>query len=149
MANESGVLRRSPAKEADRDQADEDFGLRSALGVLLEQEIRKSGLSLSEFSRRAGVLPATVSKLVNGEQRSVNQKTMQKLATFLGRKVWHIEFLGAQEPLDADHMPEPHVPPAVAELLCSIEGAIDADPRIPPKRKRWLKQCVQLARSAG
>jgi hypothetical protein len=31
----------------------------------------------------------------------------------------------------------------------AIERAIDEDPRIPPKRKRWLKQCVELARSAG
>jgi transcriptional regulator with XRE-family HTH domain len=123
--------------------------LRSALGVLLEREIARSGLSLNDFSRRAGVSPATASKLVNGQQRSASPRTLGKLAKVLDREPWQLEFLGADIPVDLSDIPEAAAPPGVLELGTAIEYAIDADPRIPPKRKRWLKQCVELARSAG
>ena len=95
--------------------------------------------------------PATVSKLVNGQQRSANPRTLEKLAKVLDREPWQLEFLGADIPVDlsVSDIPEAEAPPGVLELETAIEYAIDADPRIPPKRKRWLKQCVELARSAG
>jgi transcriptional regulator with XRE-family HTH domain len=123
--------------------------LRSGLGIVLEREIRRSGLSLNEFSKRASVPSATISKLVNGQQRSASRRTLAKLATFLGRETWHLEMLGSNIPVDFSGLPEPETPPGVLELEMAIERAIDEDPRIPPKRKRWLKQCVELARSAG
>jgi transcriptional regulator with XRE-family HTH domain len=127
----------------------EEPALRSGLGVFLDREIRRSGLSLNEFGRRAGVSPATISKLVNGQQRSASRRTLEKLAEFLGHDLWGLELLGADIDVDLAGLPEPESPPGVLELEMAIERAIGEDPRIPPKRKRWLKQCVELARSAG
>ena len=123
--------------------------LRSGLAIFLDREIRRSGLSLNEFSRRAGVSPATISKLVNGQQRSASRRTLEKLAKFLGHDLWGLELLAADIEVDFSGLPEPEPPPGVLELEMAIERAIDEDTRIPPKRKRWLKQCVELARSAG
>jgi len=121
--------------------------LRGALGVLLEQEIARSGLSLNEFAKRAGVSPATLSRLVNGEQRSAQRTTLEKLARFLGDETWHLELLASDIPLDKAELPEVDSPPGVLELELAIEREIDNDQRIPPKRKKWLKQCVEFART--
>jgi len=122
--------------------------LRSALGVLLEQEITRSRLSLNEFAKRAGVSPATVSRLVNGEQRSAQRATLEKLAKLLGDETWHLELLGSDIPMDKADLPEVDSPPGVLELELPLERAIDQDQRIPPTRKKWLKQCVEFARTA-
>jgi len=118
------------------------------LGVLLEQEIARSRLSLNEFAKRARVSPATLSRLVNGEQRSAQRSTLEKLARFLGDETWHLELLASDIPLDKAELPEVDSPPGVLELELAIEREIDNDQRIPPKRKKWLKQCVQFARTA-
>jgi len=122
--------------------------LRSALGVFLERELRRSGLSLNEFSRRAGVLPATVSKLVNGQQQSASRATLAKLAKVVGCETWELEFLGSDIRIDWSDFPEVTPPSGVVELQSAIERAIDQDARIPPTRKRWLKEIVNLARTA-
>jgi transcriptional regulator with XRE-family HTH domain len=122
--------------------------LRSALGVLVEQEIARSRLSLNEFAKRAGVSPATVSRLVNGEQRSAQRATLEKLAKLLGDETWHLELLGSDIPMDKAELPEVDSPPGVLELELPLERAIDQDQRIPPTRKKWLKQCVEFARTA-
>lgn len=119
---------------------------RSALAVLIEREVARSGLSLTRFAREAGVSPATVSKLINGEQRSAHRPTLEKLAKYLGHEVWGLELLGADIPVDVPGLPEVEPPQGVLQLNSALEQAIDADTMIPPKRKKWLKQCVELAR---
>ena len=121
--------------------------LRGALGILLEREIEKSGLSLNDFSRRAGVLPATMSRLVNGQQRSATRATLAKLAVATGHDAESLEFLAADIPIDWSGFPEVTPPPGVVELQSEIERAIDTDSRISPRKKRWLKQCVEMARN--
>jgi transcriptional regulator with XRE-family HTH domain len=122
--------------------------LRGGLGILLEREIKRAGLTLNEFSRRAGVSPATVSRLVNGQQRSAEKATLDKLAAFLGREPWHLEMLGTGVPMDYSRLPQVESPAGILELELAVEREIDRDQRIPPKRKKWLKQCVEFARTA-
>lgn len=116
--------------------------------MFLEDQISGSRLSLNEFAKRAGVSPATLSRLVNGEQRSAQRPTLEKLARSLGYELWHLELLGSDLPVDKAELPEVDTPPGVLELELAIERAIDQDQRIPPKRKKWLKQCVEFARTA-
>ena len=122
--------------------------MRSGLGIFLEREITRAGVSLNEFARRASVSPATLSRLVNGQQRSANHATLEKIAKALGHDVWGLELLGTPIHVDYSDFPEVESPPAMRELELAIEREIDKDARIPPRRKKWLKQCVEFARTA-
>jgi transcriptional regulator with XRE-family HTH domain len=122
--------------------------MRSGLGIFLEREIMRAGVSLNEFARRANVSPATLSRLVNGQQRSANRATLEKIAKALGDDVWGLELLSTPIHVDYSDLPDVESPPGVRELELAIERAIEQDARIPPKRKKWLKQCVEFARNA-
>lgn len=149
MASSRGVTSASPRLQPTCADATYALGTRSALGVFIEQELKKSGLSLNRFSKRAGVQPATVSNLINGEQQSANKKTLGKLAKALGREVWHLELLTSDAPIDVEGLARPTTPPGVLRAQSALEEAIDEDPTIPPRRKKWLKQCVEMSRISG
>ena len=122
--------------------------MRSGLGIFLEREIARTGISLNEFARRADVSPATLSRLVNGQQRSANRTTLEKIAKALGHDAWGLELLSTPIKVNFSELPEVESPPGVLELELAVERAIEQDARIPPKRKKWLKQCVEFARTA-
>ncbi|MBM3474095.1 MAG: helix-turn-helix domain-containing protein [Armatimonadetes bacterium] len=126
--------------------------MRSGLGILLEREIERRGLTVKEFAEGAGVPERVVLRLVRAQQRSAQRPTLEKLAAATGSELWHLEMLGSPIKVDYSGLPDVETPPGVLEierkLAKALDQAIQRDPTIPPKRKKWLKQCVEFARTA-
>ena len=70
--------------------------MRSGLGILLEQEIERRGLSVKEFAEGAGVSATVILRLVRGQQRSAKLPALERIAQFLGCEVWGLEMLGSE-----------------------------------------------------
>ena len=111
---------------------------------------RAKGLGLNELARLAKVEPAQLSRLEGGHQVSAHAATLRKLAAALDVDVEHLMRLERS----AVRMPGRPKPPTKSSSqisggrpVCSeLESAIERDPTIPRKRKKWLLECVALAR---
>ncbi len=124
--------------------------MRSPLGLALERYRQAKGLGLNELARLAGVDPAQLSRLEGGHQVTAHAATLRKLAAALEVDVDHLARLNEITRLygwTTDSTDE-HVRETVAKALAArkIETAIEEDPSIPAGRKKWLRECVALAR---
>ena len=125
--------------------------MRSPLGLALEDYRRAKGLGLNELARLAGIDPAQLSRLEGGHQVTAHAATLRKLAAALDVNVDHLARLNEVTRLygwtTADTTEE-EVRETVAKALAArkIETAIESDPSIPTRRKKWLLECVALAR---
>jgi len=124
--------------------------LRSPLGLALEDYRRAKGWGLNELARIARVHPAQLSRLEGAHQVSAHASTLRKLATALEVDVDHLLRLSelSRRYQWSTDTPDPILAEAAARsgLTCDVETAIERDPTIPPKRKKWLLECVALAR---
>lgn len=118
------------------------MAVRSDLGVWLEQQVRESGLSLNRFAREVGISPASVSKVINGERRSMRDGALKKLAVHAGVDAQVLEVFGL---LDAGQSPD-GVLAGPPRGVPTIEEAVKAE-NWPPKMKTWFLQCVEFARA--
>ena len=123
--------------------------LRSPLGLALERHRRAKGLGLNEFARLAKVDPAQLSRLERAHQVSAHATTLRKLAKALEVDVEDLMRLNALSrergwtAEDADGLLLHGIGVEPGE---DIEAAIERDRTIPQKRKKWLLECVALAR---
>ena len=154
--------RRAPARDAmesnmltsERKQRTAAEGLvlrlRSPLGLAVERYRVAKGLGTNELARLAKVDPAQLSRLERGHQVSAHAVTLRKLAAALGVDVDHLARLNAlsrvrrwttdDAPQTVSHSTTQVTPPP------DLDTAIELDPTIPKKRKKWLRECVALAR---
>jgi transcriptional regulator with XRE-family HTH domain len=124
--------------------------MRSPLGLALERYREVKGLGVNELARIAGIDPAQLSRLEGGHQVTAHAATLRKLAAALDVDVDHLARLNEVSRLygwTTDTTDE-DVRETVAKALAArkIETAIESDPSIPTKRKKWLLECVALAR---
>jgi transcriptional regulator with XRE-family HTH domain len=122
--------------------------LRSPLGFTLQRHRRAKGLGLNELARLAKVDPAQLSRLEGASQVSVHAATLRKLAKALDMDV---ELLMRLNALSREHEwttenAEELLLEGIALPATALEAAIERDPTIPRKRKKWLLECVALAR---
>ncbi len=119
--------------------------LRSPLGLALARYRMAKGLGLNELARLAKVDRAQLSRLEGAQQVSAHAATLRKLAKVLEVDVEHLMRLAAVSrergwtTEDADEV-------LLHSVATDVETAIQRDPTIPPKRKKWLLDCVTLAR---
>jgi transcriptional regulator with XRE-family HTH domain len=127
--------------------------LRSVLGLALEEYRQAKGLGLRELADKAGLDPAQLSRLERGHQVSAHAATLRKLAEVLEvepkvllqlaessrEQRWTTEGVVATAPSAESGK----------QTDCTVEVAIEQDRSIPPKQKRWLRECVNIARLAG
>lgn len=138
-------------KTRTRDSSDEKLPvlkLRSPLGVALERYRRAKGMGLNELARKAKVDPAQLSRLEGASQVSAHATTLRKLAKALDMD---IELLMRLNSISRDHEwttenADDLLLEGLAAPVARVEAAIENDPSIPPKRKKWLLECVALAR---
>lgn len=124
--------------------------MRSPLGMALEDYRQAKGLGLNELARIASIDPAQLSRLEGGHQVTAHAATLRKLAAALDVDVDHLARLNEITRLygwTTDSTDE-DVRETVAKALAArtIKTAIESDPSIPTRRKKWLLQCVELAR---
>jgi len=124
--------------------------LRGPLGMALGRYRMAKGLGLNELARLAKVDPAQLSRLEGGGQGTAHATTLRKLAKVLEVDAEHLMRLAAISRAYA-WTTESTDEEFVAALrkageLAGVETAIQRDPTIPPKRKKWLLECVSLAR---
>ena len=123
--------------------------LRSPLGLTLERHRRAKGLGLNELARLAKVNPAQLSRLERAHQVSAHAATLRKLAKALEVDVEDLMSLNALSrergwtTEDADDLLLHGIAGQPGQ---DIEAAIERDPTIPRKRKKWLLECLALAR---
>jgi transcriptional regulator with XRE-family HTH domain len=122
--------------------------LRSPLGLALERYRFSKGLGVNELARLANVDPAQISRLEGGHQVSAHASTLRKLAEALEVDADHLARLNALSRVR--RWTTGDEPQLVAEdarqAPYDIETLIEIDPTIPKKRKKWLRECVALAR---
>jgi transcriptional regulator with XRE-family HTH domain len=131
-----------------RPQATPVIRMRSVLGMALEEYRTAKGLGLNELAKLAGVEPAQLSRLEGGHQVTARASTLRKLAVALDVEVDHLMRL-------AESSRKFPITTAVLERIeraadeqSDVSTAIERDPTIPAERKRWLHECVALARMA-
>jgi transcriptional regulator with XRE-family HTH domain len=122
--------------------------LRSPLGLALERYRQAKGLGLNELARLAKVDPAQLSRLEGASQVSAHAATLRRLAKALDMD---IELLMRLNALSREHdwtteNAEDLLLEGIAAPATGVEAAIERDPTIPAKRKKWLRECVALAR---
>jgi transcriptional regulator with XRE-family HTH domain len=123
--------------------------LRSPLGFTLQRYRRAKGLGLNELARLAKVDPAQLSRLENASQVSAHATTLRKLAKVLELDIellMRLSTMSGKDEWTTDNAEElllQSVPSSKSEL----DAAIEQDPTIPKSRKKWLHECVALARS--
>jgi hypothetical protein len=101
--------------------------MRSVLGMALEEYRLAKGLGLNELAELAGV---------------------RKLAAALAVEVDHLMRLAEASrrfPMTTAML---EVVDRAASGPVDVSAAIERDPTIPPERRRWLHECVALARAA-
>ncbi len=138
---------RAKRKQTDRLPA---LRLRSPLGLALARYRMAKGLGLNELARLAKVDRSQLSRLEGAKQVSAHAATLRKLAKALEVDVEHLMRLAAVSRAHAwttDSADEEFVS-ALEETggPMGVEVAIKKDPTIPPGRKKWLLECVKLAR---
>ena len=117
--------------------------------MALEEYRLAKGLGLNELAKLAGVQPAQLSRLEGGHQVSARANTLRKLAAALDVEVDHLMRLAAASRLLPRTVAEMDRAPRAAEEPTEVSAAIERDPTIPPDRKRWLQECVALARRSA
>jgi len=123
--------------------------LRSPLGLALERYRRAKGLGLNELGRLAKVDPAQLSRLERAHQVSAHAATLRKLAKALEVDVeglMRLSALSRERGWTTENADELLLYGMAAQPAHDVETAIERDPTIPPKRKKWLLECVALAR---
>jgi len=119
--------------------------LRSPLGLALGRYRMAKGLGLNELARLAKVDPAQLSRLEGASQVSAHAFTLRKLAKALEVDVEHLMRLAAlsrERAWTTENADEVLLHGVTADL----ESAIQHDPTLSRKRKKWLLECVTLAR---
>ncbi len=123
---------------------------RTPLGLALSEYRQAKGWGINELARVAHVDPAQVSRLEGAHQVSAHASTLRKLAAALEVDVDHLLRLNeiSRRYQWRTDRPDPVIAEAAAKygVPCDIETAIKADDSIPAKRKKWLIECVALAR---
>jgi transcriptional regulator with XRE-family HTH domain len=122
--------------------------LRSALGMALEEYRLAKGLGLNELAKLAGVQAAQLSRLEGGHQITARASTLRKLAAALDVEVDHLMRLAASSKVLPQTVADMDSVYGVAGEQSDVSAAIERDPTIPAERKRWLHECVALARMA-
>ena len=119
--------------------------LRSPLGLALGRYRMAKGLGLNELARLAKVDPAQLSRLEGASQVSAHARTLRKLAKALEVDVEHLMRLAAlsrERAWTTENADEV----LLHGVTTDLESAIKRDPTLSPKRKKWLLECVTLAR---
>jgi len=114
--------------------------------MALEEYRLAKGLGLNELAKLAGVQPAQLSRLEGGQQVSARANTLRKLAAALNVEVDHLMRLAAASrllPRTVGDLDRTH---RAVQTPADVTAAIERDPTIPSDRKRWLHECVALAR---
>ena len=125
------------------------FRFRSPLGLALGRYRMAKGLGLNELARLAKVDAAQLSRLEGASQVSAHAATLRKLAKALEVDVEHLMRLAAlsrERGWTTENADEVLLHGVTAQPAQKVEAAIQQDPTIPPKRKKWLLECVSLAR---
>jgi transcriptional regulator with XRE-family HTH domain len=123
--------------------------LRSPLGLALERYRRAKGLGLNELARLAKLDPAQLSRLEGGHQVSAHAATLRKLARALEVDLEHLlrlADLSRDRGWTTEDADEVLLHGIATAPEADIESAIERDPTIPRKRKKWLLECLALAR---
>ena len=123
--------------------------LRSPLGLALERYRRAKGLGLNELARLAEVGPGQLSRLERAHQVSAHAATLRKLAKALEvdlEDLMRLNALSREHGWTTEDADELLLHAIAGQSGQNIEAAIERDPTIPQERKRWLLQCVALAR---
>jgi transcriptional regulator with XRE-family HTH domain len=123
--------------------------LRSPLGLALERYRHAKGLGMNELARLAKLDPAQLSRLEGGHQVSAHAATLRKLAKALEVDVEDLtrtNTLGRGRGWTTENADEVLLHGITPSPLHELESAIERDPTIPRKRKKWLLECVTLAR---
>lgn len=123
--------------------------LRSPLGLALERYRRAKGLGLNELARLAKVDPAQLSRLERAHQVGAHAATLRKLAKALEVDVEDLMRLNAltrERGWTTEDADELLLHGITGQPGQGIEAAIERDPTIPQKRKKWLLECLALAR---
>lgn len=106
--------------------------------MALDRYRRAKGLGLNELARLAKVEPAQLSRLEGGHQVSAHASTLRKLAAALDVDVDHLMRLAA--------ISRAHAWTTESTDEDFVGALIVRDPTIPRKRKKWLLECLALAR---
>jgi transcriptional regulator with XRE-family HTH domain len=131
----------------------------TALGGFIYDRRRELGLTMAELAERAGLEASQISKLESGVQRTAHKHTLEKLAKALDSDPRVLRLLSLR-PRDPGRLGFPAHEEVMAQWRrekakvarrsrIPIEDAIQADETIPPDKKAWLLECVQMARTAS
>ena len=106
----------------------------------------EKGLGLNELAKRADIQPAQLSRLERGHQLSAHAATLRKIAKALGIKVAKLMQVQAWTTKDVANVLEEA---GVSIGPGAVEQSIINDPSISADRKKWLLECVSVARLSG
>jgi transcriptional regulator with XRE-family HTH domain len=148
MASTSRAKGRAPAGGPGQGQQVPVIRMRSVLGMALEEYRLAKGLGLNELAKLAAIEPAQLSRLEGGHQATARAATLRRLAAALDVEVDHLMRLAHSSrkfPITTAVVERIH---REANEGADVSAAIERDPTIPAERKRWLHECVALARMA-